>query len=85
MIEALAAVARSRGDAARAVRLDAGAAALRETLGTPLAPVEERDWAAERAATAAMLGPDDYARFVREGAVLPLDKLVAQALDGEGE
>ena len=85
VVEALAAVARSRGDAARAVRLDAGAAALRETLGTPLAPVEERDWAAERAATAAMLGPDDYARFVREGAVLPLDKLVAQALDGEGE
>jgi non-specific serine/threonine protein kinase len=85
VVEALAAVARARGDAPKAVRLDAGAAALRQALGTPLPPVEARDWEAERAAAAAMLGAEDYARFVREGAALPLDRLVAHALNGEGE
>ncbi len=85
VVEALAAVARARGDAPKAVRLDAGAAALRQSLGTPLPPVEARDWEAERAAAAAMLGAEDYARFVREGAALPLDRLVAHALNGEGE
>ena len=34
---------------------------------------------------AAMLGAEDYARFVREGAALPLDRLVAHALNGESE
>ena len=83
VLEALAAVARARGDLPRAVRLDAGAAALREALGTPLPPVEAQDWEAERSAAAATLGPAAYEANVHEGAALPPERLAAYALDGE--
>ena len=83
VVEALAAVARACGELQRSVVLDAGAAALRETLGTPLSPAEARDWEAERAAVAATLGAEEHAVLVRAGHALPAEGLVVYAL-GEG-
>jgi non-specific serine/threonine protein kinase len=83
VLEALAGVARARGDLPRAVRLDAGAAALRQALGTPLPPVEAQDWEGERSAAAAALGAAAYEANVLAGAALPPERLVAFALDGE--
>ena len=86
VVEGLAAVARASGELQRSVVLDAGAAALRETLGTPLPPAEARDWEAERAAAAATLGPDEYAALLRAGHALPAEGLVVYALgEGSGE
>jgi len=83
VLEALAAVARSLGELARSVRIDAGAEALRQSLGTPLPPVEALDWEAERGAAAATLGADEYSNCVRAGTSMPPERLVAHALGAE--
>ena len=55
VLEALAAVARARGDLrGRSARRRRGGAAV--ALGTPLPPVRSQDWEAERSAAAATLG-----------------------------
>jgi len=80
VLESLAAVFRADGDPTRAARLDAGARALRESLGTPQPPAERDDFAAERLAAAVELGEQRMAALEREGASMRAEQLVAEAL-----
>jgi predicted ATPase/serine/threonine protein kinase len=81
VLESLAAVSRALGDPHRAARLDAGAASLRKTLGTPMPWVEARDLEAERLAAAAAMGDETLAALAAEGAAMTPEALATFALE----
>jgi hypothetical protein len=81
VIEALAAEARANGLLDRAVRLDAGAAALRDALGTPQPPAEAADVEGERAAALGTLGVPQAETLLLEGSSLRPERLADYALE----
>jgi predicted ATPase len=84
VLEALSTVARVRGALERAARLEGGAIALRERLGTPRPPAEQPDWERGRDEARAALGEAEWDERARHGAQLDLERLVAYALEVEG-
>jgi predicted ATPase/serine/threonine protein kinase len=83
VLEALAAVARARGAFGRAARLEGGATALRQQIGTPLPPAERADWERGRDEARAALGEERWVELARQGAQLDLDRIVAYGLEIE--
>ena len=82
VIDDLASIAVSAGDAPRGGRLYGAARHLQETSGTELATyVEETYTQFKTPSPRAALGADDLARYSAEGAAMGLDELVAYALE----
>jgi hypothetical protein len=82
--ERLASVAAGQGDAARAVRLLATAAALREAGGTPLRPRDQSEYHRLLATVRGQLDTDTFAAMWTEGQRMPLEQAVAYARAGTG-
>jgi predicted ATPase/class 3 adenylate cyclase len=83
VLDDLASIAVTQGDAHRAVRLHGGARHLQQTTGTNLAGyVEEtyKQYAAPSPRDA--VTPEEYERYAAEGAAMSLDDLVAYAMEG---
>jgi class 3 adenylate cyclase len=80
-LEGLAREAGVWGDAERATRLFAAAAALREELGTPRPPAERADYEAHVAATGEQLGPEAFAAAWLAGSTMTAEEAVAYALE----
>lgn len=83
-LDALAAVTLQRGDAARAARLLGAAAALREAIAAPLIAIDHRRVADTAAAACDILGVERFAAARAEGAALPLEDAIADAIADSG-
>jgi hypothetical protein len=83
-LEDLAGVAVRQGRPAAAVRWLAAAAAVRETIGAPLPPVERPGHAAALAAARAALGEAAFAAAWQDGQTWALAEIVAEALGTAG-
>jgi hypothetical protein len=79
-LDGLAAVASGQGEPARAARLLGAAAALRESRGIPLPPIECADLDRVMVGVRAALGEAAFAAAWAEGRALPLDQAIAEAL-----
>ncbi|HWE62139.1 MAG TPA: tetratricopeptide repeat protein [Chloroflexota bacterium] len=82
-LEGLAAVAgavHTQEQAERAARLLATAAALREAIGSPLAPADRSRYERDLAGVRATLGDDAFAAAWAAGAALPLDYAIDEAM-----
>jgi tetratricopeptide (TPR) repeat protein len=66
----------------RAVRLWAAGSALRKTIGTPVPPSQVEEYERAIAYVKAGLEPEECASEWQEGASMPLEDVVAYALDG---
>jgi len=75
-------LAQRQEDSARAVRLFAAAAALREPLGQVIQAVERTEYEDALAAARAALGEEAFAAAWAEGRAMSLDQAVGCALDG---
>ena len=84
-LEAFAALAGGTRQPERAVRLWGAAAALRETLGYPLAPTEQVHHDRRVAAVRAQLDEATWQQAWTEGRAMPLDQAIAYALEDEAE
>ena len=78
-LEAAASLAESAGDPARAARYLAAAQALREAIGSPLVPLEQREREARLARIAAALGAPAFAEASEAGRGLGFEAAVAEA------
>lgn len=78
--ECLERLAQVDPDRSRAARLLGAAAALRETIGAPLAPVDRPDWEQCVAAVRAALGRAVFHQAQEEGRLTPLDRLLVDLL-----
>jgi tetratricopeptide (TPR) repeat protein len=78
-LESLARVAAARGEAERAARLYAAAAALRDVLGAPVPPVDRADFCARVAAVRACLGEEAFAAAWKEGRAMEMGEAIAYA------
>ncbi len=78
VLEDLAALALSSGSAVRAARLLAAAAAIREAIGTVIAPCESSQHAGTLAGARAALGDDAFEAAWQQGALAPIDDLMAE-------
>jgi hypothetical protein len=83
VLEGLAAVARARGELPRSVRLDAAAERLRETIGTPVVPVEAAERDKDRAAVREALGEEAWAACEGEGRAMGTERAFAYAVSRE--
>jgi predicted ATPase/DNA-binding winged helix-turn-helix (wHTH) protein len=81
VLEALAELAQAKEQPQRAARLFAAAARLRETIGTPLPPVEREDYERHLEAARAQLGEAEFASLWDEGQATPLTQTIAFALE----
>ena len=83
-IAELAAIACDRGQFLLAARLYGGLAALRETLGAPLAPAEWARYERDLATTRSELAEEAFRAAWDAGRALPLERIIAEAesLDG---
>ena len=79
-LEGLAAVSHTRGQAERAARLWGTAAALRETIGAPMAQTERDSYERGVAAVRATLGDTQYEAAWAVGHAMPLEQAIAAAL-----
>jgi ATP/maltotriose-dependent transcriptional regulator MalT len=79
-LEKLAEVTIARGRAARAIRLWATAAALRDAIGAPLATSERASYDVVMGAARTMLGEDEAARLWAAGREEAVDDVVREAL-----
>jgi predicted ATPase/class 3 adenylate cyclase len=79
-LEGLARMASARDEPKRAAQLYAAAAALREALGAPVAPIDQADYESQMAALRACLGEEGFTAAWAEGQVMPLNEAVAFAL-----
>jgi tetratricopeptide (TPR) repeat protein len=75
----LAAIACDRGQFLLAVRLYGGVAALRETLGAPLAPAEWARYERDLVATRSELAEEAFQAAWDAGRTLPLERIIAEA------
>jgi len=75
----LAAIGCDRGEFLLAVRLYGGVAALRETLGTPLAPAEWARYERVLAAARSELAEEAFHAAWDAGRTLPLEQIIAEA------
>jgi tetratricopeptide (TPR) repeat protein len=80
-LRAFAALAAVRGQAERAARLFGAAEALREAIGSPLAPVDRAEYDRSLAAARAALGEEGFAAAWAAGRALSLEAAMAFALD----
>jgi tetratricopeptide (TPR) repeat protein len=83
-LEGLAWAAGGEGQLARVARLLGVAEALRESNGTPVAPVERADYASSLAAARAGLGEEAFAAAWAEGRAMTMEQAVTCALEPEG-
>jgi ATP/maltotriose-dependent transcriptional regulator MalT len=87
-LEALATVAAGRGPSAagarRAARLLGAAAALRQSIGAPLKPVDRPGHEATLQAARLVLGERAFVAAWAAGRALPLDEAIAEALADDG-
>jgi hypothetical protein len=79
-LEGIAAVACAQGEPARAARLCAAAAALRDAIGAPLPPLDRAAHDRTVDAARAALGGDTFAVAWAAGRVLPLEQAIAEAV-----
>jgi tetratricopeptide (TPR) repeat protein len=84
VVAELAAIACDRGQFLLAARLYGGVAALRETLGAPLAPAEWARYDRALAATRSELAEGAFHTAWDAGRVLPLERIIAEAESLEG-
>jgi predicted ATPase/class 3 adenylate cyclase len=82
-LEALAAVARAQGQLVRAARLLGAAAALRDTHGPPVPPIDQADREHQVAALRAAMGEETFATAWAAGGALSLHEAVALALEDD--
>jgi hypothetical protein len=78
-IAELAAIACERGQFLLAARLYGGLAALRETLGAPLAPAEWARYERDLATTRSELAEEAFQAAWDAGRALPLERIIAEA------
>ena len=78
-IAELAAIACDRGQLLQAARLYGGVAALRETLGAPLAPAEWARYEQDLATTRSELTEEAFQAAWDAGRALPLERIIAEA------
>ena len=83
-LEACAGLAHRRQQQVQAVGLWSAAAALRETMGCPLRPLEHDRQRRERTAARETLGCDAFALAWAQGRVMALEQAVEYALQGTG-
>jgi hypothetical protein len=84
VLEAIASLVVTHGQAARAARLLAAAASLRERLGTPLPPIERPEFERSVAAARTALGEPAFAAAWSAGQAMPVEQAVCVALE-EGD
>jgi predicted ATPase/class 3 adenylate cyclase len=83
VLDDLASIAVTQGDAHRAVRLHGGARHLQQTTGTNLAGYVEETYKQYSAPSPRdAVTPEEYERYAAEGAAMSLDDLVAYAMEG---
>jgi hypothetical protein len=80
-LETLAAAERTQGELRRAVRLLGAAAALRETCGLPVPPIDRADREQQVAALRRSLGEEAFAAAWAAGQAMSLHEAVAFALE----
>ena len=80
VLESLAGVAMDLADPERAVKLFAAADAIRERIGTPLAPAEEPDYHRDISRVREALGPEQAAVLWDASSAIPPTRLVEYAL-----
>lgn len=80
-LEGLAEVARAQGELERAARLFGAASGLREALGTPLPPSDRADRERSMTDACAALGAEAFATAWTAGRALPLEEVIADALE----
>jgi predicted ATPase/transcriptional regulator with XRE-family HTH domain len=76
-LEGLAGLCVTQGEAVGAVRLWGAAAALREAMGTPIAPVYRADYELSRAEARAQLGEKSFAAAWAEGQTVMLEQVLS--------
>jgi hypothetical protein len=81
-LEGLAHLAMLGGRGEQAILLYASAAALRETMGTPLPPIDRAAYEAALAGLRATVGQDAYTRTWATGQGTPLEQVVMSAVAG---
>jgi predicted ATPase len=80
-LDSLAGIAQEHGRPERAARLLGAAEALRESIGEPLSPVMRTEYDRDVAATRAQLDEPTYAVARAAGRALPLEQVIAYALE----
>ena len=83
-LEQLATLALAGGDAERAVRLFASAAAQRHRYGLPLPSNEEANFQQQLAQLRAQLGCDEFEELWAAQLAVPIEQVIDEVLDGEG-
>jgi hypothetical protein len=82
-LDGLASVACALNAHGRAARLAGAAAALRESLGTPLPPIDRVVVEHDMARARAQLGDAAFAAAWAAGMALPVHQAISEALDGQ--
>jgi hypothetical protein len=80
VIEGLGSLEAADGSPERAVRLFGAAAALRETLGTPLSPARRPEQDRQLATLSRVLGDAAFTTAWAAGQAMPLDQAISLAL-----
>lgn len=80
VLEALAATACGAAEYVRAATLLSAAEALRQSMGTPLPPVEKSDRDAVLDAVERVLDPAEFSEAQSHGAAMPIDRVIAYVL-----